>query len=536
MLFRLLLLFAAAGCVTSFTPDVFLLRKLSTLVLLGMGLALLMYFNEHIIDRGLRIHLVVVACMICVWMLLRGAKYIAFEESETVARHLWYAYYVPAMLVPQISVYAALTVGRGFGESRAEKTAAVLTTIVTFALMATILTNDVHQLVFRFKPGFADWDWDYTRAPLFFIAYAWIYLLFGVMLAVLFRRCRLSESRKLIWIPVIPVACGLIYQILYILGLWPKVSGSSFNEAPEAVCFAMAGVWLSFIYIGLIPSNEGYGELFSVSRLSAQIADGDLKVVYRSEGASDLERDQLAAEGPILLGPDTRLHRKAVRGGFVYWQDDISELNRILGELTELGEKLSEEAELLRLENELKEDMTSIEAKTRIYDGISARTAKQSRLIESLCGEAEKDPSAFGKNMAEVCVAAVYIKRYANLSLLSAGGGSMSSDELFLAIEESLRSLESAGVAALAVKKSSFDIDAEAALGAYELFENVVEAALQGLKGISAVLSRRELRLSLEGAGETDFSFLTDWPEVSVSLEDGDTYIRISIDGGEGRG
>ena len=51
MLFRLLLLFAAAGCVTSFTPDVFLLRKLSTLVLLGMGLALLMYFNEHIIDR-----------------------------------------------------------------------------------------------------------------------------------------------------------------------------------------------------------------------------------------------------------------------------------------------------------------------------------------------------------------------------------------------------------------------------------------------------------------------------------------------------
>ena len=43
------------------------------------------------------------------------------------------------------------------------------------ALFTTlVLTNDCHQLVFGFRPGFENWSGDYTQLPLFFVLYGWM--------------------------------------------------------------------------------------------------------------------------------------------------------------------------------------------------------------------------------------------------------------------------------------------------------------------------------------------------------------------------
>ena len=174
----------------------------------------------------------------------------------------------------------------------------------------------------------------------------------------------------------------------------------------------MAGFWLSLIWIGLIPSNEGYASLFEASEISAQIADSGLNVVYRSKGAATLTQAQLASENTVMLGENTRLHRKAVHGGFVYWQDDITELNRINDELSEVGERLSEEAELLRMENELEEERARIEARTRVYDRIADEVRPQLEKIADLCAQAEKNPDTYEKNMGHVCLLGAFVKRY----------------------------------------------------------------------------------------------------------------------------
>lgn len=169
-------------------------------------------------------------------------------------------------------------------------------------------------------------------------------------------------------------------------------------------------------------------------------------VIYRSAEAAALTEEQLSSARTVMLDENTRLHRKEVSGGFVYWQDDITQLNRINTELAEMGEHLAGEVELLRLQNELQEEWAQIEARSKTYDTIAAEVLPQSRKIAALCSGAERDPSCFGGNKKAVCLLGAYIKRYANLSLIAADQAEVEAEELYLAISESLRQLDNMGV------------------------------------------------------------------------------------------
>ena len=521
MLLQLAVLFVAISAIDVYMPEKFLLRKPSTLCLAALALALMLYFYERIIDKLTRNYLVSVAGMIAFWMLLRGAKYIAFEESETIARHIWYLYYLPAMMIPQLSLYAAVSVGTA--EKKTYPKVLRLTTIFTVILILLMLTNDLHEWAFRFQPDFAGWDSNYSRGPLFSVVYAWSYILALAVVIILFHRCRLSSSRRLIWVPIVPAAFGVIYTLLYVENLWPRVNGDLFGEFPEAVAFTVAGIWLGIITIGLIPSNTGYGKLFELSDLAAQIADRSYRVIYRSAEAAALTKAQLSSVTTVMLDDNTRLHRKAVSGGFVYWQDDITQLNHINAELAEMGEHLAEETELLRLENELHEERAIIEARSRTYDIIAAEVLPQSRKIAALCAEAERDPPRFDGNMKAVCLLGAYIKRYANLSLIAADHTGVETEELYLAISESLRQLDNMGIPTNSVPPQSKSLPSQAAVSAYALFEELLERALPSLQGVNMTFAERELKLTLEGAAIT----LPAGCGALLTVEDGSSYIRL---------
>ena len=98
MLLRLALLYIISACISAFAPDVFLLRNSATVFLMAVSLSLTIYFSDHIIERSMRKYLVGIAGLITLWSVLRGAKYISFEETGVIARHIWYLYYIPALL------------------------------------------------------------------------------------------------------------------------------------------------------------------------------------------------------------------------------------------------------------------------------------------------------------------------------------------------------------------------------------------------------------------------------------------------------
>ena len=523
LLLQLAAAFLLAACVSIFAPDVFLLRQSTTLFLLVLSLALMMYFDDHIIDPGTRKYLMCIAGLITTWIILRGAKYIAFEETGVIARHIWYLYYLPALFIPLLSLLAALSAGESGRQPPRRKTR--IAALVTLVLFLMVLTNDLHQLVFRFHPGFADWDSDYSRTFVFYLIFGWAALLFIGSMYILFSRCRVSASRRLVWIPMLPALFGIVYLTLYAVDLWPKLNGNLVGEFPEAVCFTMAGIWLTLMYIGLIPSNAGYSRLFELSGLSAQITDRDYRVIYKSPSAAPLSPQELRAGADVSAGTDIRIHRKQVHGGFVYWQDDVAELNRINEKLRETGEQLGEEVELLRLENELKEKWAQIDAKTRTYDEIAERVADQSRRISELCAYAERFPERYAAQMKTVCLLACYIKRFANLSLLAADSSRIDSAELSLAVQESLRYVSDLGIPAELSASENAVVAAQRALEAYALFERLLEQALPTLRGVQVSLRRDALKCCFEGARLT----LPSGSAAALTEEDGSSFVSIPL-------
>ena len=172
---------------------------LTNLIYIGVAMAWGFSISNRILHKNVRQYLLLGCAMAVMWMFLRTVKYRFFEDNH-VTRYLWHLYYVPQILAPLFSLFAALEVGRREGDAISSKWYLLL--IPATLLIGGVLTNDLHQTVFRATPGVATLEDDYTHGWLYYIVMAWIV---GLLLApgvVVYRKCRVFESRRYAWVPL----------------------------------------------------------------------------------------------------------------------------------------------------------------------------------------------------------------------------------------------------------------------------------------------------------------------------------------------
>ena len=506
----------------------------ATIYFMILAVAFVGRTSARIADDKVRRLLAATAWMIVAFFVFQGLKYQVFREKDLVGRMLWYLYYLPILFLPTFSLFAAMAVD--LKDAKRFLRWCVPISCVSVGFFLLVMTNDLHQLVFQFRPGFQNWDSDYDHGISYYMLAAWVLLLLIAAVFVLLRKCRLSASKKLVWIPVVPILFGVLYVLLYVMGWTPRAHGMLLIEFPETACAVIACFWECCISIGLIPSNKGYEALFMQSSLATQIADSEGNVVYASKTASDLTPEQKASEESLWLDRNTFLRRAAVRGGFVYWQNDMSRINEVNRELTELEERLSEETDLIRLQNEDREKRAAIDEKNRVYDKIAEGVREQSQKIAELaeqCAVKKSDQAttpeqpvkartacehaSYDEIMGWICFYGAYVKRYSNLVLLAENGKTIPLGELSLAISESLRALELLGIAVTkrdeidemmsaqsAVRhtdetETATNLAPEMACAAYESFERLVSCLEGVLQGVYVRLSAKECKLVLEG-------------------------------------
>lgn len=519
-------------------PDVFPWRMISSVYFLALGILLVTYFAERIIDRGqLKRWMLFGAWLIVLFMFFRMVKYEAFPADSVLARYTWYLYYLPILYIPLCTFYAMLCIDgkekRGFTKVK------LGVGVITFLLLLCVLSNDFHQKVFCFQDGFLNWDSDYTHGFGYFVVIAWTYILYVFSIGIMFRKCRLFRLKKSWWITMIPFAIGITMQLLIAFGKMPKINGFMVINFPEAVCFMIALFWECCIRIGLIPTNKGYGELMRVSSLALQITDKSGKVIYKSISANELEDIHKNKTEPILLDENTELYCEHISGGYTYWQNDISELNEINKKLEEVHSLLAEEAELIRLENELKEKQVSIDQRTKLYELINARTIAQSEKIADLAEIALKadDVRLRNYNSGIICFLGAYIKRYANLMLLAENEDMMSTAELGMAIAESLRYLGNIDIPTDYVGNGNVKIPTNDVILLYEIFEKLVENTLPNLKAVYVKLENSAgvvLKITLEGVStvldeDTKKKLFQAGISVTIKYEDDISYIHFRL-------
>ena len=463
---------------------------LTNLIYIGLAMGWGFSISRRILHRNDRRWLLLGCAMAVLWLFLRAVKYRFFTDS-TITRHLWYGYYVPQILAPLFSLFAALQLGRREGDALSPRWR--LMYIPAALLIGGVLTNDLHQMAFRAAPGAAMLEADYTHGWVYYLAMAWIV---GLLLAtgiVVYCKCRVSESRRYAWVPLCIFLGGFVLCALSFANIY------TFHKMPECCCLTFAAFWESCLQVGLLPTNGHYSYFFSESTVAAQIVDGQGTPVYRAKNAPDLTSDQLdaAAREAILLNADTRLQSAPVQDGRVYWVEDISKINRMQAQLAEINAQLSEENELIQAENALKRQRAQIEEKNRLMDEMIALVQPQLLQINRLLEE-ENVP-----NLKLLCLLGAYVKRRINLALICDQKAFVPVDELAHCIRESLTYLTQYGAVCALHQEGKGSVSSCDAQTAYDFFEDCLEAALPSLSALMVRVEcseRFSIRLMMEDA------------------------------------
>lgn len=517
-------------------PDVLPLRLMTEIYYMLLLLAFLLYFAERLVDRGkLRVYLISCVWLMIGFIILRLLKNEVFTGESIIGRYIWYGYSIPLLLTALLTYYASLCIGENNNKSYKMKN--VSYAVISVLLFFLVITNDYHQLAFRFNSGFENWSDDYSYAIVFYLVMAWAYLMYFSALVMMARQSRLSSARRFWWLTFIPFIIGIIMLIMVATGNMLTINGVIIFQFPEITCFMVALFWECCIQLGLLPSNKGYSELMGISSIALQITDNNKKTIYKSSTATDLTFMQKSNKDAVSINGDTVLYREKISGGYSYWQDDISELNRVNRELEEIQSRLSEETELIRLENELKERQYSINQRTQIYDLIAAKTKPQADKISSYAELAisSGDSGEKRKYANIICVLGAYIKRYSNLTLLAENYGKMNSLELGMAIAESLRYLGNAGIPADYMGDVTGKLSSDVVLVIYENFEKLIELYIDELDAVYVRMSEDKgiiIKITFEGA-EVFFSksmkekYEEYGIEADIEYEDDISYMRL---------
>lgn len=385
----------------------------------------------RIVQKNIRICLVISAALMLLWMALRAIKYNSPADINTYGRYLWYSYYIAMVFLPLMMFFAMLNIG----EPENTNNRKYLLIIPAAVLVLLVMTNDFHQLAFVFEPDFHNWNKQYSYGPVYYVIAVWIFILVLSSIVLSINRCRISATRKKLWIPIVIILVAIIYT------LWNNLnhgySGLRIYNVPEVFCFASIALWESLIQIGLVPSNTGYGDFFNASNLNTLIFDNEGNVKYRSKNATNVSKDVVLQNGnSVVIDENIILKKHNIKGGKAVWTEDISAINRINRELSEVKEQISEYNVILKSEAELKKRRAAVTEQNKLYDSITEFIRPQLCDLENILKNIENNRGDISVNYAGACVVNVYIKRISNLLIMAKSRKMLNAFELENSIRE----------------------------------------------------------------------------------------------------
>ena len=447
------------------------MRGIRSVIHISLLISWCVSLQRRIINPQVRRSIVAVGALLAFWLTAKVIKYefIAYR-SFWLGRYIWYCYYIPMILVPLLGVFIIDHMGKpeGYRNPRWMNTLC----IPAFAILIGIFTNDLHQLAFDFPEGIELYDYEYGYGLLYFAAMAWFVLLGIYFVIMLLRKCRVPGSKGMQKLPAVIMGGAVIFWTLYCLGIFRDL------DLTVVDCLIISLLLESAIQSGLIPSNTNYHAMFRASSISAQIVDRDYQPCFTSASAMPMTRDEMKriGEQPAKVGHKI-LHAKPIKGGYVLWQDDVTELDEMMSRLQDAKQQLSKENELLRSELKLKEQQAQVEEKTRLFDRIAKDVAPQLGKMDALLAQSA-DPLVAHSAMAKLCVIGSYVKRRSNLLLLGEENRTVHARELEYSIRESLGNLQLASVSTMLNAQCNGDLPLAHIIAAYDFYESLVERLL----------------------------------------------------------
>ena len=465
------------------------------------------------------------AALMLVWLVLRTLKY-EIVTDPTVARYIWYLYYLPMLFIPLLGVYIALSLGKP-QEIRLNVRTGCLA-LVPAVLFLSVITNDLHQQVFAFSggvPGGQD-NSSFSHRPLYFACLVWMVACMVFSLVRLLNKSRIPGSGKKNLAPFVTGCITVLYGVLYLSGL-PAVRWW-FGDMNVMFCLLFAAIYESCIRCRMIQSNTGYVELFEATTLAACIADSSGNIVLRSHAAC--EDIACPEEGTQVFRPDgIRISSAPISGGYAVWQDNVRPLTELRAKLSGNKAIIKNNKEKLQEAYFIQKKLYELTEKNRIYDELEARYGKQINRIGQLLKQCEDTGPAEVQNLLKrILLLGTYIKRGANLYFLGMEYELLPQQELRLTVDEAVRVMTVCGTECSVIYRTTKPMRSTEVMRLFDLLKTVAEMTVNGLQSLFISVSDSEMDLSVECTADLSFIASSD---ITVRREDGLWLVRTPIGG-----
>lgn len=471
-----------------------ILRSLLYLSLFaGWGISL---YNRTVHPQVRRL-LLNVDLLMLFWILVRTLRF-QLNTPPEIDRMLGYLYYAPMLGIPVLCVQLVLTVDRS--ERYRLSAWARMLWLPSAVLLELVLTNDLHQQVFRLQQP---WNENYQYGWLFGLVVGWIVICILLAFGIIAHKSRNPRILRRLPLPAIPMVLLGVYAVLY--GFHFPLIKQFLGDMTIVHCLMTAASLEGGLRCGLIQSNTGYEELLRVTSLAVQLVDRQGNVYCCSENGRMVDRRELQAamHGTVQLDEHTLLRSAPVQGGYVMWQTDITELVENMERLKENRTELAERNYLEQQNYEVERKINALREKNRLYDLLQRQLAPQIIRMNQLLTRYRAAPE----------------HRY------------VPSAELRYALEESISSLELAGVECAMEVTHGVRLPAEAAAACYSRFESVVEGALGQLDALFVRAIWKDRRLNLYLSVETGADLKASCP-AAVQEAPGSWVLNDHFEGG----
>jgi hypothetical protein len=454
------------------------------------------------------------------WICVRLIKY-QFVFADIWNRHLMYAYYPFQLALPLVLLWLAWAIDKP-GDAKLSMPNWLKITIVVNAVIAVlVLTNELHYLVFPIAGLTPSGSVQHGYGIGHYFVLAGSVLPVLAALIILFKNNR-ENTRK----------SGLLFTLAFVL-LLAAYGYGYINRIPiawESDRTMVIGLFtLIFtevlIRAGVIPVNTKYNALFANSPLGVSITDKDRQTVWASATVPhDSARNQevfaqALASFPIPAQQDenTLLFATDITGGYVQWQEDISDLNRLHQEIASSVEKLTAANTMLSEEESIKRAALEETEKTKIMEQLEAEIpehiTKLSVMIEHLESQ-EDNPSAVARIILLLC----YVKRRCGLFFREKEAAAIPHYELSLYLDELAKTTECSEKVIVTSELNS-PVPVRYATLIYDVFNNVFDWAM----GLGDPQMLAHLRI------KGDYLVLGIFPSSDVRTFQLDTVLQTAI-------
>ena len=502
---------------------------------LGIYCAWVIYLNKHVVQKKVRQYLTAIGCLMVCWFFLRTVKYHILLDP--LGGHIcWYLYYIPMILIPTFGLSATLLM-----DGAEKKTTKWITGILLFfsvVLIVCVLTNDLHQQVFRFEGPVPYSDKNYSYGILFMLIQFWIIACLVIMEILLVKKSRIPD-RKRFWLPVIPGLLLLSWNIANLLRL-PFIKTFA-GDMTAICCLLMAAIFQGCILCGLIQTNSRYFELFQATGgLDAEITDNSFRRYYFSgefPGAFQNLRDSIIAKSSVQERW-IRINHLPVKGGHLFWSEDISVLLDQYQDIQEQQEELTARNQLLRKTYKKEAERRKLEEQNRLLNIIQSQTSRQYELLSHYMEKLEQTESReeYELILSKIVVVGTYLKRRKNLMLTrySSREDSLTMADLKQSLAESCENLKLCEIkAAYFVQDKEKQLRADDVLKCYDFFEWLVEQLFDVMNSVFFRVTHIEekLQISVHIVSQEDIRpYLAEKPGLLIEQEEEqEWFIRCPV-------